>query len=84
MNKEEIIITNIDKVSEKIQSIWDELNVYDLNNLKEAWNDEVCDEFISKIKNTDTTIVKIQTQLELLKECWKKKIEEVNTQEVNE
>ena len=84
MNKEEIIITNIDKVSEKIQSIWDELSVYDLNNLKQAWNDEVCDEFISKIKNTDNTIVKIQTQLELLKECWKQKNKEVIKQEVNE
>lgn len=84
MTKEEIIITNIDKVSERIQSIWNELNVYDLNNLKQAWNDEVCDEFISKIKNTDSTIIKIQTQLELLKECWKQKKEVVNKQEVNE
>ena len=82
MEKQKIIIANIDKTSEKIHKIWNDLSIYDIENLKQAWHDELCDEFIKKIKNTDNTIVRIIDQLELLKECWQQKLDMVDEQEV--
>ena len=80
MNNKETIIAEIDKTSDKIHKLWNDLSIYDIENLKDAWNDSVCDEFIKKIKNTDKTIVDILAQLDLLKECWQKA--EITEQEV--
>ena len=54
---------------------------HDIENLKASWNDTICDEFIKKIKNTDTTITSIIDQLEILRNLWQ--VEKVdNEQEV--
>lgn len=81
MKENDEIIAKIDKLSEKIHKIWSDINIYDIENLKASWNDTICDEFIKKIKNTDTTITSIIDQLEVLRNLWQ--VEKVdNEQEV--
>ena len=84
MENKEIIIANIDKTTEKIHKIWNDLNIYDLENLRQSWKDELCDEFIKKIRSTDKTIVAILEQLDLLKESWQLKQDLIDNQEVAE
>ena len=74
MNDKEKVIAEIDKTSDKIHKLWNDLSVYDIESLKDAWNDTTCDEFIKKIKNTDKTISDILSQLDLLKTYWQNKI----------
>ena len=64
-------ISEIDKISNEIRSLWSDLNTYDVNKLNDSWNDPVAKEYISKVQNVDNTINKIISYLDVVKECWK-------------
>ena len=74
-----IMITKIDKVISDVHKNWYDLNIYDIEMLKDSWNDPVCKEYVEKIQNIDNTISRIISNLELLKSYWKKYNVDENT-----
>ena len=72
MLEREQAIAKIDSISNEIRGVWSDLNSYEVNKISEVWNDPVAMEYIGKVQNVDNTINKIISNLEMLKDCWKK------------
>lgn len=70
MKEKELKITEIDQLSDKIHEIWGNISMHDMGKMEDIWKDDVCIEFIKKLKNVDNTIVKIIEELDNLKDCW--------------
>ncbi len=70
--EESIIIDKIQYTKDEIYSLWSDINIYDVDRLKEYWKDPLCAEFVSKIQEIGTSIDDISNNLDMLKDCWKK------------
>lgn len=81
MEEKEVKIAEIDKLSEKIHEMWGNISMLDMEKMEDTWKDNVCVEFIKKLKNVDTTIVKIIEELDNLKDCWQTSQELETSQE---
>lgn len=74
----DLAIKEIDTISSKIHNVWTELNIYDINYMKESWGDPLCEEYIRKVQNVDNTIKNMLDNLEELKTYWKAYDESLN------
>ena len=76
MNKEyekEHIINEIKKSKEEISSIWNNLNISNIQRLEEIWKDDITEEYINKYKNIDSIINSIVSNLEKLEKDLEEK-----------
>lgn len=72
MDEKKEIINRINETTKEINDIWDKLKQYDINSIKSAWNDPICDDYIKKFKKVDGTIQTINNQLNNLRSYWEK------------
>lgn len=72
----QMMIKEIERVTDEISDIWNDLNIYNIKRLNEIWNDSITKEYIDKYEKANVIMQSIETSLENLKTCWKKDIEE--------
>ena len=70
-------MSKIDDSKNKINSIWEEMKYQDLRKIKESWDTSLSDDYLEKFQIINSTILDIESELDLLKECWKKYNSEV-------
>ena len=66
----EFAVEKINRIVDEIRKIWSDLNVYNIEQLKSAWKDEVCREYVDRINLVDNNINSIIDNLEDLKNYW--------------
>ncbi|MBP5678231.1 MAG: hypothetical protein J6X28_00185 [Bacilli bacterium] len=70
MDEKTVVVRKIDLISSSIRGVWNEINMYDITQLQESWNDSLCDEYVKKIQNVDRTVTGLVKELEVLRSYW--------------
>ena len=70
MNNKIFAINKIKEIEKKINDSWNEIKNYDANKIKESWEGSLGDFYLDKFDEIDKTISLINSNLELLDECW--------------
>lgn len=68
----EVMISKIDKTSDKIYNYWNEIKNNQMSKLREKWDDSVSEEYIKEVNKVDGVVNKILDRLEDLKEMWER------------
>ena len=71
MNDESVII-KIDNISSNLNEIWNGIKYDELKNIRDAWDGNLSEEYISKFDNVDKIISNINFKLNELKTLLEK------------
>ena len=72
------MINNLKEIEKKINDAWLEIKYEEANKIKESWEGSMGEFYLDKFNDIDKKITLINSNIQLLQECWDKYSEEKN------